>query len=299
MKLFNKVAIIGVGLIGGSIALGLKKKKLSYEVIGISRHKKTLLLAKKRGAIDRGSQQINIIKDADLVILATPINTMIKLVPLILKVIKPECVVSDVGSTKQEIVSKLDKVFPHYVGSHPLAGSEKRGIIHSCPDIFKGSLCILTPTKNTSYDALVKIKRLWSELGANVVFLPADTHDKILSFISHLPHIVAFSLIGIIPKKYLKFASTGLKDTTRIAASDSQLWTDIFLSNQRNMLKTIELLRENLSKIKSVINKGDREQLIKILREAREKRDRLNSLTRGMEFQKRNSIPLKLRKESS
>ena len=140
MKLFNKVAIVGVGLIGGSIALAIKKHRLAHEIIGVSRHTKSLLLAKKMGAIDRGSQDINIIKDADLVILATPVNTIINLAPKILKVIKRACIVSDVGSTKEQIVKILEKIFPNYIGSHPLAGSEKRGIINADPKIFKDSL---------------------------------------------------------------------------------------------------------------------------------------------------------------
>lgn len=272
MKLFNKVAIVGVGLIGGSIALAIKKKKLADEVIGVSRHKNTLLLAKKRGAIDKGSNNINIIKDADLVILATPVSTIIKLARPISKIIRRDCLVTDTGSTKQEIVSRLEKIFPNYVGSHPLAGSEKRGVIYASPNIFKNSLCILTPTKNTRPKVQNKIKRFWNRLSAKVVFVSCSNHDKILSFVSHLPHLVAFSLIDIIPKKYLGFASTGLRDTTRIAASDSKLWADIFLSNQKNILKTIELLQDNLWRIKSAIKKGDKKLLIKILNRAKSKR---------------------------
>lgn len=273
MRLFNKVAIIGIGLIGGSLALCLKEKQLASQVIGVSRRKKTLLLAKKSRAIDKGSQDINIIKEADLVVLATSISTMLNLAPIISKIIRPDCIVCDVGSTKQEIVSKLEKVFPCYVGAHPLAGSEKQGIINARPDMFKDSLCILTPTRNTKPNALDKMKSLWSRLGAKVIFLAPDTHDKILSFVSHLPHTLAFSLIDIIPRRYLKFGSTGLKDTTRIAASDSQLWVDIFLSNQKNVLKAIECFQRNLERIKSAINKKDRKLLERILKKAKEKRE--------------------------
>lgn len=273
MRLFNKAAIVGVGLIGGSMALAIKRKKLANQVIGVSRHKKTLLRAKKRRAIDKGSQDIGIVKDADLVILATPVNTILNLAPIISKIIRPDCIVSDVGSTKQKIVSQLDKIFPRYVGSHPLAGSEKRGMINAHPDIFKGSLCILTPTKNTDRGALEKIRRLWRQLGAEVFSLTPAIHDKILSFVSHLPHIVAFSLIDIIPKQYLEFASTGLKDATRIAASDSQLWLDIFLSNRKNMLKTLALFQRNLYRIKKAINKKDKKSLNTILKRAKSKRE--------------------------
>jgi len=275
MKLFHKVAIVGTGLIGGSLALAIKKQRLADEVIGVSRRKNTLLLAKKNRSIDKGSQDINIIKDADLVILATPVSIILKLAPKISKIIKRDCIVTDVGSTKQEIVSRLERIFLNYVGSHPLSGSEKRGILNAGPLIFKDSLCILTPTKNTDERSLSKIKQLWNLVGTKVVFLTPDAHDKILSFTSHLPHIVAFSLIGAVPRKYFKFSATGLKDTTRIAASDSQIWCDIFLSNQKNIVRAMESFQERLSKIKSAINKKDKKLLHLILKEAKVKRGSL------------------------
>lgn len=275
MKLFNKVAVVGVGLIGGSLALGIKKKGLCLQVIGVARHKKTLFLAKKANAIDAGSQEINIIKDADLVILATPVNTILNLAGEVCKFIKKECVVSDVGSTKAKIVSKLSKIFPNYVGSHPLTGSEKQGIQNASPDIFHNSLCILTPTKNTNPKALEKVRKLWNQLGAKVIFLGPDRHDRILSFVSHLPHIAAFSLIDIIPNEYLKFGSTGLKDATRIALSGSKLWSDIFISNKKYVIKAIKLFQKNLSQMESAIRKSDRETLNRILREARIKRNNI------------------------
>ena len=275
MRLFNKVAIIGVGLIGGSIALALKNKKLVNEVIGVSRLKKSLLLAKKRRAIDKGSQSLDIVKDADLVIFATPVKTIINLAPMISKIVSKDCIVTDVGSTKKVIVSKLEKIFPNFLGSHPLAGSEKRSIINAELNMFNGTQCILTPTKRTTSKALNKIKALWANLGANVIMLSPETHDKILSFTSHLPHVFAFSLIGIVPKEYLKFASTGLRDTTRIATSDPKLWADILLSNRQNLVKNIGLLQNKLSKMKLALQKKDHNFLNLILKQAKEKRDSL------------------------
>lgn len=275
MRLFDRVVIIGVGLIGGSVALELKNRRLANEVIGISRHKKTLTLAKKMGAIDKGAKDLSIVADADLVILAAPVNTILKLAKKISKTVRPDCIVTDVGSTKEEIVSKLNRLFPCYVGTHPLAGLEKRGIANAQAGIFKDTLCVLTPLKNTDHFSLAKIKVLWNNLGAKTVILSPDAHDQILSFVSHLPHAVAFSLIGVIPDKYLKFAATGLKSTTRIAASEPELWADIFLSNRKNVLKTIELFHKNLVKIKIALNKKDRVSLNKILKEAKVKRDSL------------------------
>lgn len=272
MRLFNKVAIVGTGLIGGSIALAIKRKRLAREIIGVSRHKKSLLLAKRKGAIDKGSQKLSIIKDADLLILATPVKAIINLAPKIAGIVKKECIVTDVGSAKEEIVSVFEKIFPNYVGSHPLAGSEKRSIANAHPDIFKGSLCILTPTENTNNKALKKIKVLWAKIGVKLVLLNPVIHDKILSFVSHLPHAVAFSLMGTMPQGYLKFASGGLKDTTRIVASDSELWSDIFLSNSKNVLEAIKSFRNNVSHLETALKKKDKKTLIHILREAQKKR---------------------------
>ncbi|MFH0912889.1 MAG: prephenate dehydrogenase [Candidatus Omnitrophota bacterium] len=275
MRLFKKVAIVGVGLIGGSMALAIKKKRLAIQIVGVSRHKSTLALAKKSGAIDQGSQDLSIIKDADLVILATPVKTILDLARPILKFIRPDSIVCDVGSTKQEIVSKLSNIFPGFVGSHPLAGSEKRGVSNASSGIFKNSLCILTPTDKTDPKALAKIEKLWHQLGVKVLFLNPDIHDKALSLVSHLPHALAFSLAGIIPTKYLKLGVNSLKDTTRIAVSDSQLWADIFLSNRKNILESIRLFAKNLSKMQSAINKKDRKALIRILEDAKAKRELL------------------------
>lgn len=273
MKLFNKVAIIGIGLIGGSIALAIRKKGLADKIIGVSRSKKTLLLAKKIKAIDSGSLDINIAKNADFIILATPVGTILNLAPQLSKIINKNTLVTDVGSTKQEIVGKLEKIFPKYVGSHPLAGSEKRGINYSASDIFIGTLCILTPTRNTNPEALKKIRKFWLAVGARVVFLKPCLHDKVLSFVSHLPHIVAFSLISTVPQKYLRFAASGLKDTTRIASSDEELWCDIFLSNSQSLIESLNVFERYLSKIKSAIKKGDKKLLSHILNKARGKRE--------------------------
>lgn len=275
MRRFKRVAIIGVGLIGGSVALEIKRRKLAGEIVGVSRHQETLRLAKKNRVIDQGSQDLKIIQGADLVILAAPVNTILKLARPISRLIRRDCLVTDTGSTKQQIVAKLEKIFPRYIGSHPLAGSERRGVKNATLDLFKRSLCIMTPTPKTSPAVKNRIRQLWNCLGAKVIFLAPANHDQVLSLVSHLPHAVAFSLIDTVPKNYLKFASGGLKDTTRIAASDAQLWTEIFLSNSRNLLKAIALLEKNLTRIKSAIKQNNAGQLVKILKRAQAKRESL------------------------
>jgi prephenate dehydrogenase len=275
MPVFNKVAIIGTGLIGGSIALGLKNKKIAREVVGVSKHKKSIALALKMKAIDKGSLSLNVIKGADLLIIATPVDTIIALKQEILKYIDKDCVITDVGSTKEEIVGVLEKIFPNYIGSHPLAGSEKRGVINASPSIFKGSVCILTPTGRTSSRALKNIKFLWKGLGAKIIILPPKEHDKVLAFVSHLPHLIAFSLINTIPERLLKFSSGGLKDTTRIAASDTILWRDILLSNRVNLLSAIKLFESNLARLKSAIKANKSKAVESILSQSKRIRENL------------------------
>lgn len=275
IKMFNKVAIVGIGLIGGSLGLDIKKKKLANTVIGVSRHKENLLKAKRIGAIDIYSQELKIIKDADLLILAVPVNTILSLTPRIKSFLNKDCIVTDVGSTKEAIVSCLERSFARYVGSHPMAGSEKRGIANARKDLFNGSLCILTPTSNSSKLALDKLNFFWKGLGARVALLTPMAHDKILAFISHMPHVAAFSLIQAVPKEYLKFCSTGLQDTTRIAASDSEIWVDIFLSNPGNLVESIDKLQGHISQIKRAIQENNRALLVKILRQAKAKRESL------------------------
>ncbi|MDD4900136.1 MAG: prephenate dehydrogenase [Candidatus Omnitrophica bacterium] len=272
MPIFKRVAIVGVGLIGGSLGLAIKGKKIAGKVIGVSRHQRTINFARKIGAIDEGSLELKAVKDADLLILAAPIETILKLSGQLSKLIKKDCIVTDVASTKKEIVSKLEKVFPNFVGAHPLAGSEKRGIDFAKKGLFNGSLCIITATGNTSLKAKNKVTFLWRKLGCRISTLSASEHDRIMAFVSHLPHIIAFSLIGAVPQKYLGFSASGLRDTTRIASSDALLWAEILLSNS-NCPQAIEAFEKNLKQIKIAIKNKDRQVLAHLLESARRKRE--------------------------
>lgn len=272
MRLFNRVAIIGTGLIGGSIGLEIKKRRLAGKVVGVSRHKKSIIDAKRIGAIDAGSLDLSIIRGSDCVIFATPINTIIGLAPRIARLISDDCVVTDVGSTKGQITAALEKVFPLFVGSHPLAGSERRGIAAAQKDLFKGTICILTPTRKTDIVALHKINQLWRIMGARTVLGTPEAHDKVMAFISHLPHAVAFSLVAAVPEEYMIFAAGGLKDTTRIAASDPELWAQIFLSNTENTAKAIDVFQKKLSLIRLAIKNKNKRKLLAVLEQTSLKR---------------------------
>ncbi len=275
MRPFKKAAIIGTGLIGGSIALALKTKGLAKQVVGVSRKEKNLSKARKIGAIDAGSSDPRIIMDADLVVLAMPPSAILAKASALAKFLPADALVIDVASTKEIIVEKLGKIFKNFVGTHPLAGSEKRGIINSQADIFGKSVCILTPSSKTNPAALARVKALWGKLGAKTVTMLPKAHDQVLAFISHVPHAVAFSLINAVPGQHLKFASAGLKDTTRIAASDAELWSDIFLTNRKNIQKGLEDFIRVLVKLERAIEKNDRVSLVKILKQAKAKRDSL------------------------
>ena len=275
MEPFKKAAIIGTGLIGGSLALEIRKFGLAKKIVGVSRHAKSLAWAKRIQAIDRGSLDLNVAKDADLLIFATPVNAIVDLAPKLVKIVNKECIVTDVGSTKELVVKSLERLFPKYIGSHPLAGSEKRGVRYAHKDLFKNSLCILTPTRKSDRRALKLVNEIWKKAGAKTVFLTPQLHDKILAAVSHLPHIAAFSLIASVPDSFLKFASGGLKDTTRIAGSDSELWAQIFLSNRKSLLKNIAELQKNISVIKSAIKNNDKQKLSQILENAKNKRSRI------------------------
>jgi prephenate dehydrogenase len=275
VRIFNKVAIVGTGLIGGSMGLAIKKNKLAGSIVGFSRHESSIIKAKRLGAIDNGSTSLAVIKGADLVILATPVGSIMDLASTISKIINKNCTVIDVGSTKEKIVLKLSKIFPNYVGTHPLAGSEKRGVAFANPDLFNDSLCLLTPDKKTNKSSLLKVKKLWQGLGAKTLKVTAPEHDRIMASVSHLPHAAAFALMNSVPGVFLKFSASGLKDTTRISASEPELWADIFLSNDRNILDALELLENNLGRIKSALKNKNKNALLKLLRKAKRIREKL------------------------
>ncbi len=275
MKMFNKVVIIGTGLIGGSLGLDLRKRHLAGQVIGLSRKKENANLAKKSGAIDSVGSSLDVVRDADLVILAAPVDAIIDMAVQIADKLKKDCIVIDVGSSKEKIVSKLSVLIPNFIGCHPLAGSEKRGTANLGAGIFSGSVCIITPTPKTGKKTLEKIKLLWQKLGASVVILSAQKHDQILASTSHLPHAIAFSLIGSIPDQFFSLSSGGLKDSTRIAASDANLWSQIFLSNRSNLLAAFSSFQVKLDALKLALRNKDKKNLIKILASAEKKRKKL------------------------
>lgn len=276
---FKKVTIIGIGLLGGSIGMAMKKNRLSNEVTGVSRRQATLGYALKKKIVDKATNNIvKSVQGADLVILATPVQTIVTLLANIGKHLKRGCIVMDVGSTKTSIVENAEKNLPpqvYFVGTHPLAGSEKKGVEFSNPDLFRNSFCVMTPTDKTNAQAKEKIATLWSSIGSVVKTVSPDEHDKILAFTSHVPHLLAYALIDAIPGKYLEYGSTGLKDTTRIAGSSPQLWNDVCMENSKNTLFVLDEVVKVLSGYRKAIASKDQPILIESFKRSKSKRDGL------------------------
>ncbi len=259
--------------------MALKKYKLTKQVVGLSYRQSSLTQALKNKAIDVGlTDTEKAIRGSDLVVLATPVNTIIQLLPNIKGYLKRGCIVTDVGSIKGKIVEEAEKVLPSFgffVGSHPLAGSEKKGAMFADPDLFKGSQCIMTPTEATNQVAKEKVKYLWTKIGAKVTFLSAEKHDMALAYVSHLPHLLAYGLMGTMPDELLEFGSQGLKDTTRIASSTPQMWTDIFMANPKKVVKSLDEFVEELGIFRKAIIDRDQKTLTNHFTKAKEKRDKL------------------------
>lgn len=274
MRLFKKVTIVGVGLLGGSIGMGLKKKKLALKVVGFFRNKDKIARALRAGAIDEGTDNfLRAVKDADLIILCTPVKDIINKLAILKKLNMTSALITDTGSTKSEIVKAAGGL--RFIGSHPLAGSEQSGVTHARPDLLKGSLCILTPDGKKSADSIKRIDKFWRRLGAKTLILEPQKHDSLLASASHLPHAIAFSLIDAIPKGAIKFVAGGLKDTTRIALSNPDVWVDIFLTNRKNVLRSIDAFERSLKRLKKSLTRHDKKSLFFFLAKAQRLRRRI------------------------
>jgi prephenate dehydrogenase len=264
---FNKVTIIGVGLIGGSLARVMKAQKLAAEIHGAGRSRETLELALKLGVIDRmGQSAADAVENADLVVLAPPVGAFEQLVGEIGPRMKPGAIVTDVGSVKGGLVKMIEHILPvgvHYVPAHPIAGKEKSGVSEATESLFRGARCILTPTDRTDPKALETVRSLWTAAGATVVTMDADVHDHVFAAVSHLPHVAAYAMVCTVAEmtagteNYISFSGAGFRDFTRIAASSPEMWKDICLMNSSNLVEMIERYQFSLTRIKKAIQRGE------------------------------------------
>jgi prephenate dehydrogenase len=282
MRKFHKITIIGVGLIGGSIGLAVKRRRLAREVTGVFRRPSTLRRALKRGAIDSGTLDIKEgVRGAGLIIIASPVLTIPGIARKALGSAKSGAIVTDVGSSKGWIVSEIEKMEGrcrgvHFVGSHPMAGSEQAGVEAARSGLFEGAPCIVTKTARTDRRALKTIVEFWRSLGARVEMMNPVEHDRSVALVSHLPHIVAFGLAGSVPAHSLKYGAEGFKDTTRVASSDPKLWADIFLTNRSEILRAGRIFERYYKKILKAISCSDYAKIVKLLASAKAKRDRFS-----------------------
>lgn len=275
---FKRLSILGVGLLGGSIGLAVKKLTSGGEIVGYGHRASTLETAMKMGAIDRSTTSAaEAVRGADLVILCTPVGTFRSLLQEIAGGLTSGAIITDVGSTKRSIVRLAEELLPktvHFVGSHPMAGSEKRGVEFAKADLFNGALCILTPTRQTNAGALAKVENFWAELGMRTKRLSPDDHDRLICDVSHLPHALAASLVAMQSDDALELAGKGFQDTTRVAAGDAGLWRDILLDNADCVKASIARLRNQLDELEKRLDPGQSKALFDWLQKAAEKRSR-------------------------
>ncbi|MBU1121322.1 MAG: prephenate dehydrogenase [Candidatus Omnitrophica bacterium] len=277
----KKVAIIGVGFMGGSLALALREKFPNFIIWGYARNKSAYDRIKKAGVVHKVERDLKkSVQDADFVVFALPVRGIVEYFKKISSFVKKGAIIFDLGSSKEEIDRAALKYIPktvHFVGCHPLCGGEKGGVEFCVKGLYRDASCIITASPRTAATKIVV--KLWQQLGGKVIFLSSKLHDKILSSVSHLPHLISFSMTDFISKEYLKFSSRSLKDLTRISDSPAPVWTDILLSNKENLLRDLEGFIKILKKFDAAMKKGDRRKIGDLIIRANKKHQVLSNLT--------------------
>ncbi|MCL5674130.1 MAG: prephenate dehydrogenase/arogenate dehydrogenase family protein [Candidatus Omnitrophica bacterium] len=281
MPEFENVGIVGLGLLGGSLGLAIKKRKVAGKVLGWTRTAETIIKAEKSGIIDKGFTSFQeIVKDANFLILCAPVFSNNKYVEDVVH-LKPGLLFTDIGSTKATIVQHVDACFsnPHnFVGSHPIAGSEKKGIDFADADMFNDKTIVLTPGEKSSPSSFRHIEKFWKSLGGKTIVMDAGRHDELLAYTSHLPHSIIFALCRglkreIDKKGFFVSIGSGLRDTTRIAGSDARVWTEIFIDNRDNVLSAIEGFKTEIDEFIHLLQEKDENLLEKYMEEAKNVRE--------------------------
>jgi len=279
-KLFNKITILGVGLIGASFALAMKQYGLCHEVVGCGRRKENLQKAKDKTIID--SFELDPAKacdGSDLILFSTPVGSFIDIGKRIRSSLKRGAIVTDAGSVKGKLVYDMETLMPDgicFVGAHPIAGSDRSGIDTATAYIFKDAKCIITPTEKTDRDTLESIIQIWKTFGSTVELINPYEHDRIFATVSHLPHLLAYAIMNTvadIDSSYLRLCGQGFIDTTRIASSSPELWRDICILNRENLLDYIYIFQKNLDRLSQYLRASDSESLEKEFKKARTLRE--------------------------
>lgn len=268
--------VVGLGLIGGSLASAIRERIRSARIIGVSRSSRKIALAKKEKLIHEGFTQIShAVRDADFIAICAPVDAIPKLISEVDRYAKSGTVVTDVGSTKEEIVrwasrKRFRKI--QFIGSHPLAGSHLTGLEHAKGDLFNGAFAFVTPIKGSNVHAVRTVSQFWKKLGSNVLIFSPEMHDQIVSQISHLPHAVASILMHVVSHRSIRYGASGFLDTTRVAQGDPKLWAPIFLTNRTNLLKDLRHFEKVLCKLIALLKKKSGKSLGDFLNAASLKR---------------------------
>lgn len=280
---FRKITIIGVGLLGGSLGLAARQRRLAGEVAGFVRRAASLKDCEKAGALDYATTDLlAAVSKADLVILCTPLAQMRAITEQFLPALKRGAIVTDVGSVKADVVRQLEslvkKAGAHFVGGHPMAGGEKMGVLAARADLYTNAICILTPTKKSNPRAVRQVEQFWKSLGARTVRMDAAKHDLLVSRSSHLPHVTAAALAAFVlgPKKpadQAALCATGFRDATRVASGSPEMWRDIAVSNRKHLARSMDAYIAELKKFQSALKRDDVAAIEAFFINAKQRRD--------------------------
>lgn len=282
--LWNKITIVGVGLLGGSLGLAVKHRRLARQVAGYVRREASVTECVDVGAVDFATTDLlAAVWDADLVILCTPLGQMRSLVKQLLPALKRGAIVTDVGSVKLSVVNEVEFLIQnagaHFIGSHPMAGGEQTGVSAARADLFESAVCVVTPTPQSHRAGLRKVVQFWKRMGGSVLSLSPETHDALVSRSSHLPHLVAVTLAASVldpkrPKQQGVLCATGFRDTTRIASGSPEMWRDIALSNRAQLRVALDEFVRELQGVQKILRRGKAVEVEGLFHTAKERRAR-------------------------
>jgi len=280
---FEKITIVGVGLLGGSLGLAIKRRRLAKLVCGHVRRPATLKECERVGALDFATTDLlAAVSRSDLVILCTPLAQMRSLAEQMRPALRRGAIVTDVGSVKSSVVAEVEALVAraggYFVGSHPMAGGEKQGVLAARADLFAGAICVTTPTRRTHPDALRRVEGFWKSIGARLVRTTPQAHDALVSRSSHLPHLLAATLTNLVldpklPREQAQLCATGFRDTTRIASGSPEMWRDIALANRQHLNRAVARFLAETRRFQSALRRGDAAAIAQFFETAKHRRD--------------------------
>ena len=280
---WQKITLIGVGLLGGSLGLAIKQRRLADQVHGFVRRTASIAECEKLGVVDHATCELHgAVQNADLIILCTPIAQMHTVTEQMLSAIKRGAVITDVGSVKGSVIRELEplvtSVGAHFIGSHPMAGAERMGVSAARAELFEKSVCVITPTANSNGQAVGQVEEFWRDVGARPLRLTPEIHDELVGRSSHLSHVVAAELANYVlspahPKEQAMLCANGFRDTTRIASGSPEMWRDIALANRENLARVLGVFIEDLQEFQLALRNGDEKLIAEFFEKAKQRRD--------------------------